>query len=255
MRESSTRQFLGLAYEKINILLLWGIIRCLPWLIPILLFTFLPHARFSTENYALILGSVCLLSILIEPALSGAAYHLADNLVRRDSPDRSIFTGFGRYYLPLLAGAILQLFLAVFIIHNIYLMLGPQKVAFHFVDLFALGSCSWLLLMLRIWHFYFLPLLFRQESPLGDTARLTVILLLEKPGRTIRHFALRQLIGLLLILSGLGPFLALGSFLPLHACLSVRIALKPHLPEEEYDSDEESSSKPKSFKQLLRPWE
>ncbi len=255
MSESVLRSFFHLAYEHLGLLLLVSVLRALPWLLPALLVTFLSPDAIGPRPYAWLIGATILAAVLLAPYLSGGAQHLGASIARGAAPRWR--AGLGRRYGILLAWNLVQLLLLAVLLQNLALYLRGSGELHGFALLLSLGAGFWLWALARLWSFHFLPLLIARNDSLRESARLTLLLVLRRPGRVLADFAQRQLLGLLLVLSGLGIFLGLGALPALHAALSARVALRP-LGHELAPPGESQENRPLEFaanlRKLWRPW-
>ncbi|MBN2171346.1 MAG: hypothetical protein JW819_08505 [Candidatus Krumholzibacteriota bacterium] len=227
MRESVRRSFFTLAYEHLGTLALFGFLRALPWLLFVLVLTFLPPDLLPRAAWLGLLAGLALLALAAGPWLTGGVYHLATRLARGESPAwRDARPGFGRRYGVLLAWELLQALLALVLAHNLLLALRGPVPDPGFGDRLALAAGVWIWISIRAWGFSFLPLLAGRGLDLRETARETLLLILGEPRHALGQFAVRQMLLLLLVLSGVGIVAGLGSLPALHACLGVRAALR-----------------------------
>jgi len=227
LRESVTRSFFTLAYEHLGTLVLLGALRVLPWLLLALALTFLPPGLLPRPAWLGLLAGLALLALAVGPWLTGGVYHLAARLALGESPGwRGARSGFGRRYGALLAWELFQALLAVVLAHHLLAALRGPGPGPDFADRLALAAGAWILISARAWGFSFLPLLAARGLGLRETARETLILILGEPRHALGQFAVRQAVVLLLVLSGVGIVAGLGSLPALHACLSVRAALR-----------------------------
>lgn len=227
LRESVRRSFFTLAYEHLGTLALFGFLRALPWLLFVLVLTFLPPDLLPRAAWLGLLAGLALLALAAGPWLTGGVYHLATRLARGESPAwRDARPGFGRRYGVLLAWELLQALLALVLAHNLLLALRGPVPDPGFGDRLALAAGVWIWISIRAWGFSFLPLLAGRGLDLRETARETLLLILGEPRHALGQFAVRQMLLLLLVLSGVGIVAGLGSLPALHACLGVRAALR-----------------------------
>jgi hypothetical protein len=257
MSRSITRALLGLAYDQVGQILFWGVLRSVPWLLPGLILTFLSPDVLPGNWHMILIVSLVLLAALTAPLLTAGVYHQMILLARGENIQKlpPLLT---RHYPILLLVDFCQLFLLLGIVQGIrfHLVLPPDERSF--TTLMAIASGAWLLIIIRVWNFHFLPLLLSRLEKVRATASLTLILLLEEPGRTLRFLVQRQLWSVMLLFSGLGLLLALGSVLPMHASLATREALRgralelapPGKPRREV-----SLPGSEGLGKLIRPWE
>ena len=256
MPESLLRSFFGLFYEELGSLLIGAVLRALPWALAIGLFFALPAGGTSLTRIWVPAG-LGLAAFLVAPYLAGGIYlHCA--ALARDAAPGAWRQGMGRRYRPLLAWGLIQALLGAAIAWNLghFLTLGPQ--ARGFAEYLALGAGFWLWVLARLFSFRFLPCLLVLDRPLPETLRLTLLTLLSRPGQTLAHFLQRQLVALVLALTGVGLIFGAASLLPLHACLCARLALRAEgldLSPPGEEQPEIPLPSGQGIRSLWRPWE
>jgi len=251
---SLARSLFTVGYERLGPLALLSLLRALPWLLLALVLTFVPAARLAPGGWLLLSGALVLCVVLMAPWLGGAAHCYAAALARGESPSLGpLLRSPGLNYLPLLGWTLVQALLALLLLPALVAS-GPGERGW--LGWLGLAGGLWLWALSRLWGFVFLPLLAARGREPRETARLALLLLLERPGALLAAFAGRQLLLLLLALSGLGLIVGLGGWLPLQAALAVRERLRHHgldlvpagTPETNRPLDLPS------FAQLWRPW-
>ncbi len=252
MRESITRSLFALLYDRIGAVLAGSAIRSLPWLGLALLFTFLPPDRIGPEAMLGLLGIATLAAIAIAPLLTGEVYARAAAITRSGEAPRG-----GRRYPLLLAWSAIQFALAYLLLIDLAMLRAPAPPGGRFVLMLAAGLAFWFWLLARLWSFYFIPLLVARGEPLGPTLRLTARLFLGNPREMLSHMLQRQLLALLLCISGLGLIFGLGGMVPIQSCLATRIALRPlGLDLAPADGPQTNDPLPEGpgLRKLWRPW-
>lgn len=254
MGPSLVRSLFTLGYERLGALALLSLLRALPWLLLALLLTFVPADSLAPDGWLLLGGGLVLLIVLTAPWLGGAAQRYSAALARGEAPAlMPLLRSGGPNYGALLGWTLLQALLAMLLLS---LLLASELRSRGLLGWLGLASGLWLWALSRLWGFVFLPLLAVRAQEPRQTARLALLLLLERPGALLRAFAGRQLLGILLALSGVGLVAGLGGLLPLQAALAVRDGLRPH------GLDLAPPGTPKAnqpldlptFAQLWRPW-
>ena len=258
MRASLLRSFFLLAYDRVGALLVLATLRATPLLLLALFVTFVPVD--GTPPGIFWGGAVALLlaALLLAPWSHGLALRFAGELVRGGDPSLRVLAADRRGYAPLLAWALGELLLALLLLPVVLRMLEPEGDPRQLGDWLALMGGLWLWVLSRVWGFVFLPLLLLRERGAAHAARLSLWLLLGSPRRLLPAWLGRQLLGLLLAVSGLGLLVGLGGLLPLHACYWLREALRP-LGLELGPPGVGEANRPlepvSSLRRVWRPWE
>jgi len=251
---SLARSLFTLGYERLGALVLLSLLRALPWLLLGLTLTYLPVGSVPPGGWLLLCGALVLLIVLVEPWLGGAAQRFAAALARGGSPGlAALLRGVGPSYGTLLGWTLLQALLALLLL---VLLLAPEPGERGRLGGFGLASGLWLWVLSRLWGFVYVPLVAVREQRPRQAARLALLLLLERPGPLLGAFLGRQLLGILLALSGLGLVAGLGGLLPLQAALALRDALRPHGLELAPAGSPEANQPLDlpTIGQLWRPW-
>lgn len=226
MGPSLARSLFTLGYERLGALALLSLLRALPWLLLGMALTYLPAGSLAPGGWLLLIGALVLLIVLAEPWLGGAAQRFAAALARGESPELgALLRSAGPNYGAVLGWTLLQALLALLLL---FLLLAPAPGERGLLGWLGLAGGLWLWTLSRLWGFVFLPLLAVRAREPRQTARLALLLLLVRPGALLGAFTGRQLLGILLALSGLGLVAGLGGLMPLHAALALREGLRPH---------------------------
>jgi hypothetical protein len=226
MGAEPARSFFLLAFEHCGPLALLSLLRALPWLLLLAILTWLPAASLAPVLWVLLSGLLVLAGLLCAPWLSGAAQRFAAALARGESISlRKALARPGPHYRPLLMWTLLQALLALLLLQ---VLLAWPAAGHGLLAWLGLAAGLWLWALSRLWGYVFLPLLAVRQRELRATARLALLLLLERPGLLLPGFAVRQGMALVLAVSGIGLVAGMGGLLPLQAALTLRVALRPH---------------------------
>ena len=253
MPESITRSFFALVYERVGSLALWSLLRALPWLLLALAISFWPIDPREPSQHFRVLTCAVLLAVAVAPWLTGEIYLRAAALARGGEAPRA-----SRRYPILLCWSLIQFALAYLLALNAVMLRAGDTGVGRFPLMLAIGVAFWLWLLARIWSVYFIPLLVARGEALGPTLRLTLRLLLASPRSLFAQVLMRQALGFLLLISGLGLLFGIGALLPLQACLATRIALRPlGLELSAASGPQENLPLPEGpgLGKLWRPWE
>jgi len=242
-----------------GILMLRAGLRALPWFALALFLTYAPPAALGQGRLALLAGALLLLALGLAPLLDESSHRLGARLARGEAVTwREALATRGRRYFPLLALNGLQLLLLLLLLRAYFLATGSSEGGRDFLAWLLLAACAWLLILLRLWSWLFIPLLIGRETSLRQAGRLSATFLMLEPGPSLLRFGQRQLLILLLGLSGLGLLLGLSSLPALHSCLVARGLLLRHgldLSPSSLASVDAALPPSGSLRQLLRPWE
>jgi hypothetical protein len=198
-----------------------------PWLIPLLLITYVPAGRLGAGGPSLLVGLAALAGLAVSPLLSAGAYTQAAAAARGDSSARREALRAGaRSYLPLLGWDLLQWLLGLAAASAALALWRAPADEREFAGMLAVAAGAWGWGLARLWGFYFVPLLVVRGQGARGAARLATLLIVDRPGRALLLFAARQLLLAALALSGLGLLFAAGGGAPLQACLAVREGLR-----------------------------
>jgi hypothetical protein len=254
MGAEPARSFFLLAFEHLGPLALLSMLRALPWILLAAVITFVPAASLAPALWVLLCGLLVLAGLLSAPWLGGAAQRFAAALARGEQPSlREQLATPAPHYRPLLVWALLQALLALLLLQALLPWPGSEHGLLAWL---GLATGSWLWLLARLWGYVFLPLLAVRQRDLRATARLALLLWLGRPGILLPGFAVRQGVGLLLAVSGVGLLAGLGGLLPLQAALTVREALRPQgldLAPPGHASENRPLELP-SPRRLWQPW-
>jgi hypothetical protein len=258
MRPSLLRSFFLLAYERIGAILVLSTLRAAPWLLLVLFVTFVPLGQTPSVLFWGGAGALLLLALVAAPWSHALALRFAGALARGAESSLRALVADRRHYAPLLAWTLGELLLALLLLPVLLRVLEPDAGPRPLGDWLAFSGGLWLWVLSRVWGFVFLPLLVLRERGAAHAARLALWLLLGSPRRLLPAFLGRQLLALLLAISGLGLLLGLGGLLPLHACFWLREALRP-LGLELGPPGAGEANRPldpvSSLRRVWRPWE
>ncbi len=257
MRDAVARGFFVLAYERIALMVGLSLLRAAPWLALGLALTYSTWA--GSRPGLWVLAGFALAGLLLAPLGGGAAQLAGLRLARGENAYwRDCLADARRYYPVLLIWTLGQAVLAFAIAYNLDAYLSVAPGSRDFMLHLGLAAGFWIWALIKLWSFTALPILLGRERGAGEAIRLTTLLVLSSPGRLLRHFILRQALGLLMAFTGLGLFLGLGGLLPLHAAIVTRELLRPHgrdLVGPGQSEDNSPMDLPTSLRKFWRPWE
>ena len=157
------------------------------------------------------------LALFTDPFLSGVAMSLSSRIVENQpTSPRELVSGLGLRYRALLAWTWFQALVALLGLYNLMQILSPSSSVPEFFAFLAAALSFWAWLLLRAMNVHLPYLLVEETVPLRKALQQAFLTVISRPGQSMSHMVFRFGLSLLLLISGVGIVLGLGSFCVLH---------------------------------------
>lgn len=220
MHTPDSKSFFRHLYENLGSLLLAGGLRGLAWWPLLIAMSLSEPGSGVSKLYAWKTLGFLLLALILDPFLAGGAVALARDLAAggKGGPG-AIRRGLGRRYPALLGWSLLQAAVAGLLLFNLSQLLSRPVALPALLAYLAPALTLWAWLTLRAMNLH-LPGRLAEGHSLGAAMAISLQTVLSRPFRHIHHLIFRFGMTLLILASGLGAVLGLGSFGVLHGFLA-----------------------------------
>ncbi len=217
MRSLASSDFFRILYTHLGGLITAGVLRSLAWLPLIFWITWASPEGSVAGSYGLGALGFLALALLGDPFLAGGANGLSLRIIRREpASPRDALAGLGSRYPAMLAWTWIQAVFALLALYNLLQVLSPESLVPEFLALLATALSLWAWMILRAMNIHLPRLLIDEELPLKQGLMQSFLIVLSQPMRSFGQLTFRLGLVLLMILSGVGVVLGLGSFGILH---------------------------------------
>ena len=217
MRSLASSDFFRILYTHLGGLITAGVLRSLAWLPLVFWITWASPEGSVAGSYGLGALGFLALALFGDPFLAGGAMGLSLRIIRREAASpRDALAGLGSRYPALLAWTWIQSLFALIALYNLLQVLSPESKVPEFLALLATALSLWALMVLRAMNIHLPRFLLEHELHLKQGLIQSFLIVLSHPMRSFGQLVFRLGWVLLLMLSGVGVLLGLGSFGVLH---------------------------------------
>ncbi len=217
MRSLASSDFFRILYTHLGGLITAGILRSLAWLPFIFWITWASPEGSVAGSYGLGALGFLVLALFGDPFFAGGAMGISLRIIRREpASPRDALAGLGSRYRALLAWTWIQALFALTATYNLLQVLSPESLVPDFLALLATALSIWAWMVLRAMNIHLPRLLIDEDLHLKQGLMQSFLLVLAQPIRSLGQLIFRLGVVLLLIISGVGVLLGLGSFGILH---------------------------------------
>lgn len=217
MRSLASNDFFRVLYAHLGGLITAGVLRSLAWL-PLLLWISWASPEGSVAgSYGFGALGFLVLALFADPFLAGAALGLSARILREEAASpRDALAGLGLRYRALLLWTWIQALLALVGLYNLLQVISPASPVPEFLAFLSSALSLWAWMVLRAMNIHLPRLLIVEDLPLKVAISRAFLRVVAQPGRSLGQLIFRLGLVLLLLLSGIGVILGLGSFGVIH---------------------------------------
>ncbi len=217
MRSFASNDFFRILYAHLGGLIAAGVLRSLAWLPLIFWISWAAPEGSVAGSYGLGALGFLVLALFADPFLAGGALGLSARILEGEAASpRDAVAGLGLRYRALLSWTWIQTLLGLIGLYNLLQAFSPASAVPEFLAFLAAALSLWAWMVMRAMNIHLPRLLIMEELPLKEALSRAFLRVVAQPGRSLGQLVFRLGLALLLLVSGIGVILGLGSFGVIH---------------------------------------